>query len=154
MSDVFNDAMKYKNPCKYIAPPEDSNYKPNVPTEAEFDLLRNAVKGMWDEMPILLAAWCGLREGEIFALKFNDIDFENGKIKVDENMAISDEGYKPKDPKSEKGFREVIADEYILQLLKQMKDAETSQRKLNKVNDKLYELEKKKRKKVDKLTNI
>lgn len=140
IGDILEDALKFKNPCKYITPPEGSKYKPKVPTEEEFDILHNAVKGMWDEIPILLAAWCGMREGEIFALKWDDIDFEKGTIKVDENMAISDTGYRPKDPKSENGFRTIVLQEYILNLLELKKQTKDKKQKAKKINDKLYEI--------------
>jgi integrase len=125
---MLRDALKSKNPCKDIEPPRPNNYIPTVPTDEEFKLIHEAVKGTFDEPIILLAAWCGMREGEIFALKNNDIDIENSGLRVDENMAIHIEEnaengkdsytYDDKEPKSRNGKRFIIVQSYLMNLLK------------------------------------
>jgi len=50
------------------------------------------VRGIRDEPVILLAGWCGLRREEIFALRPNDLDFENNTLRIDEAYVINDQG--------------------------------------------------------------
>jgi integrase len=117
--------LKHNNPCLEVDVPGDDSKPRYVPTTDEFDRLLNAVADLWDELPILLAAWCGMRLGEIFCIKVNDI-FEN-KIRVDENRALAEnedagEGenkyeYIDKDPKSENGIRVVAVPEYVVGLI-------------------------------------
>jgi integrase len=115
LSSILGMALKQKNPCIGV---EISNAKGEVryvPTTEEFERLLNAVEGMWDEIPILLASWCGMRLGEIFCLKVNDITGD--KIRIDENRALSEDGYVEKDPKSENGKRVVAVPDYIMELI-------------------------------------
>lgn len=122
LSHMLGMALKMQNPCLEVKAP-DSNYKPRyVPTTEEFDRLLNAVGGLWDELPILLAGWCGMREGEIFCLKVNDI--AGNKITVDENRALAEveDGdtkyeYIEKGPKSENGKRVVAVPAYVADLV-------------------------------------
>ena len=117
LSCLFKDALKGKNPCLYIKPPKIAKYEPYVLDEAGFKLIHAALKNTWDEIPLLLAAYCGMREGEIFALKWDDVDKENGFIRVDEAKAISKKGYVTKDPKSERGKRKIAAPEILFDLI-------------------------------------
>lgn len=116
---ILEDALKHKNPARNIKIPAPNEYKPHVLTDEEFQKVHNAVKGTRDEIIVLLAAWCGLRRGEIFALKWDDINWQEGTIRIDESRAISENGYVDKQPKSKNGLRTVVAPEYLINLLAQ-----------------------------------
>ena len=118
LSDIFKTALKNKSPMSCMKPPKTKRKKVKLPPIADFELIFNAVENHFDELPVLLAAWCGLREGEIFALKKDDINWKEKKIRIDENKAISEEGYILKDPKSDNGIREIVVAERIMYLLK------------------------------------
>ena len=120
---MFWDAVKYKSPCLGVKAPKMRDYKPRVPTEAEFDQIHKAFKkiGMEEEIIILLAGWCGFRRGEIYALKWNDIDWIKGEIRVDETMAVQEEScrFALKPPKSANSIRAVAAPDYLMDRLKE-----------------------------------
>lgn len=66
---------------------------------------------------------CGLRRGEIFALKWNDIDWDKSTVRVDESFCVTTEHkYVDKRPKSENGVREIVIPEYLLQLLEKLRN--------------------------------
>lgn len=117
---ILHDALKNKNPMKDIKlPKEDKVDYSDVPTPEKFRAIHNSVKGTRDEPIILLAGWCGLRREEIFALRPNDLDFDNSIIRIDEAYVINDQGkYQIKTTKSENGLREVAAPPYLMDLLK------------------------------------
>ena len=121
LQKMFRDALKHKSPCLGVKPPKPSDFKPVVPTENQFDNIHKIFvnAGAEYEAAILLAGWCGLRRGEIFALKWDDIDEENGYIRVDEAMALKEDEYvfELKDPKSSKGIRKVPAPEGLIEKL-------------------------------------
>lgn len=123
LQDIMGSALKGANPCIGVKPPKAADYKPVVPTRAEFKALHDAVKGTQDELPILLIAKCGMRPGEIFALEWSDIDFSRQMIRVDEALSIDEEGgrYIEKGPKSDNGLREVAAPADVLALLQAKK---------------------------------
>lgn len=122
LKSALSDAMKQKNPARDIKLPKEEKYTPVVPTDTEMEKIHNAVKGTRDEPIVLLAAWCGLRRGEIFALKWNDIDWDRGTIMVDESYAINEYNlYEDKPPKSVNGIREIIVPDYLLKLLESMR---------------------------------
>lgn len=117
---IFYDALKGKSPFNdFKLPKEEKVDYSDVPTQETFKKIHNAVKGTRDEPIILLAAWCGLRREEIFALKPNDLDFKNNTIRIDETYVINEQGdYEIKETtKSENGMREISAPPYLMNLI-------------------------------------
>lgn len=125
LSKMLYDALKGKSPCIDIKPPKNGEFKPTVPTEAEFNTIYETFKkiSIEDEVIILLAGQCGLRRGEIFALKWDDINEKEGTIRVDEAVALEEDGYRFefKAPKSHNGIRTIAAPDYLMELLKTIK---------------------------------
>jgi integrase len=118
LNRIMEDALKGKNPVRGVKMPPPADYKPHVVTGAEFQTIHDAVKGsIRNEIIILLSGWCGMRRGEIFALKRNDIIWGKNLIRVDESRCISEEGYVDKKTKSKKGNRVVAVPEYLMDLL-------------------------------------
>lgn len=77
-----------------------------IPTKKEMKRLLDYAKGRNIYLPILLAAFCGLRAGEICALNYED--FNGGKITISKSMAHDDElGWVEKPPKTFSGYRVV-----------------------------------------------
>lgn len=130
LSKILYDAMKTKSPCIDIKPPKNAEFKPMIPTEDQFKEIYVTFKenSLEDEAIILLAGWCGLRRGEIFALKWDDIDEKDGTIRIDEAVALEEEGYQFdfKEPKSHNGIRTLAAPDYLIELLKTIKSSRSS----------------------------
>lgn len=126
LSRLLHDALKDKSPCIDIKAPKNAEFKPNIPTEDEFNKICNAFKqiSLEDEAIILLAGWCGLRRGEIFALKWDDLNEDDGVIRIDEAVALEEDGYQfeLKDPKSHNGIRKIVIPDYLMGLLKELKN--------------------------------
>lgn len=114
---MLGDVLKHKNPAQYIEVPKVKKYVPHVVTENEFAEILNSSKGTHYEIVIYLAAWCGLRRGEICALKWDDIDFTNGTIRIDETLVKSESGYIFKPPKSDNGYRTIQAPNTLMNAL-------------------------------------
>ncbi|MEW5952667.1 MAG: tyrosine-type recombinase/integrase [Bacillota bacterium] len=121
LREMLRDALKLKSPCRDIDVPKAEKYTPYVLSDTEFQQIHDAVKGTRDEPIVLLSAWCGLRLGEIFALKWDDINWKTGTIRIDENMAISEKGYRDKKPKSDNGIRTIIVPQSLMALLRKYK---------------------------------
>lgn len=121
LQKIFRDAIKHRSPMVGMKPPKPGDFKPVVPTEEQFDVIHKAFKeaGIEFETAILLAGWCGLRRGEIFALKWDDINEADGYIRIDEALALKEDKYvfELKEPKSQRGIREVPAPAGLIQKL-------------------------------------
>ncbi|MDP4179074.1 MAG: tyrosine-type recombinase/integrase, partial [Bacillota bacterium] len=126
LSKLFHDALRIKSPCIDIKAPKNEEFKPIIPTEKEFNTIYQTFKEISpeDEVIILLAGWCGLRRGEIFALEWNDIDEINGTIKIDQALALEEEGYnfELKDPKSHNGIRTIATPDHLIKLIMSLKN--------------------------------
>jgi integrase len=62
-----------------------------IPTEEEIRLLLNTAKGTEMEIPLILAACCGMRRSEIAALTWKDVDFGNNTIKIKKALVMDDD---------------------------------------------------------------
>ncbi|WP_461206875.1 site-specific integrase [Clostridium sp. DL1XJH146] len=127
LSKILFDALKGNSPCIGIKPPKNAEYKPVIPTENEFKQIYNMFKSISieDEAIILLAGWCGLRRGEIFALKWDDLNEDEGTIRIDEAVALEENSYQfeVKEPKSHNGIRTLASPDYLMDLLKEIKSS-------------------------------
>ena len=73
-----------------------------IPTENEMQTLLANIKDTDLEIPVLLCAVCGMRWSEIAALKWSDIDLDNGLLSIrsavvlDENKTSLKKAQKPR----------------------------------------------------------
>lgn len=76
------------------------------------------------EIPVFLAAVCGLRRSEIVALDFNtDIDYEKNLIHIDKAVVMGpDKKYHEKDAKTYAGERTIPAPSWVIDKIKQARD--------------------------------
>ena len=72
----------------------------DLPQTAE---LIEAVRGTPIQMPTLLAVLCGLRRGEICALRWRNVDLVAGQMSVVESLEQTKAGLRFKSPKNGKG---------------------------------------------------
>lgn len=94
----------------------------DVYTTEEIKELQKAVKGTDMELPVALLFDCILRRGELLALRYSDIDFDNNTVTVQYTWAET-EGNQPvlKDCKTESSYRKMVVSEYTMQLLRRQK---------------------------------
>lgn len=92
-----------RNPADAVDPPK-VEWVPmktyDIPQTVE---LIEAVRGTSMLMPALLAVLCGLRRGEIAALRWRNVDLPNGQISIVESAEQTAAGIRYKSPKSGKG---------------------------------------------------
>jgi integrase len=85
MSAIFDHGMRYelaqKNPTRLVRQSGKREHIPEILTVDEFRLLLCNLNPR-ERVMVLLAAGTGLRRGELFALKWMDIDFEAAEIQV------------------------------------------------------------------------
>ncbi|MGF6433584.1 tyrosine-type recombinase/integrase [Bradyrhizobium elkanii] len=105
-----------RNPADAVDPPK-VDWKPmqtyDLPQTAE---LIEAVRGTPIFIPALMAVLCGLRRGEICALRWRNVDLNAGQISVVESLEQTKAGLRFKSPKSGKGRTVALSETVVAEL--------------------------------------
>lgn len=104
-----------------ITLPQKKKPKNVALSRQETAMLINGIQGDAMEVPILLALWLGLRRSEILALKWDDVDFENLRIYIDEAL-VQNKDYKSiiKETKTTDSERWLSLPAYIAEKIKNL----------------------------------
>ena len=93
LSQILSSATKARKIAR--SPLADVETKPKakqkpivVPEESELGALLTRLSGHWLYVPTLLAAYVGLRRGEVLGLRWRDIDFAKGKLEVAQKVEV------------------------------------------------------------------
>lgn len=114
---IINKSLK-TNPCENIIVPQDiTKYQYYIYNETEFNKLLEFVTGTKEEIPILLAALCGLRVSEIMGLTWNDIDFDKHIINIRKANVHVNGAVIEKNTKTRTSYREIVAPSYVIERL-------------------------------------
>lgn len=97
---IVHQSLKYavnmdylnSNPSDKVNKPKPEKHTAKIFAEPELKTLLTMVKGTNIETPVYLAAWFGMRRGEIIGLRWSSIDFDKGLLSV--NGVISDKSSK------------------------------------------------------------
>lgn len=93
---VIHQALKYavktnliaQNPAMKVDRPKKNDFESTFYDAKEMDQLFTVIKGTKLELPVLVAAFYGLRRGEVLGLKWDAIDFDRGTITVKRTVTI------------------------------------------------------------------
>jgi integrase len=89
-----------RNPADAVRPPKVERRQMSVlDTDATAELIE-AVRNTGLLIPVLLGALCGLRRGEIVALRWRGVDLERGQLSVTRSAEQADQGVREKETKS------------------------------------------------------
>lgn len=96
----------------------------HIPTTNQLNALFEATYGKPMEIPILLAATCGMRRSEIGALDLKkDIDYRHNKIAINKAIVMGDDGqYHVKSPKTYSSTRVIDCPEWVIKRIAELKD--------------------------------
>ena len=106
------------NPCEGVVLPKLKRYKAKVYNINMIHQVLNVAEGTDMYLPILLCTTAGLRRGELLALRWEDIDFQNNILKVRHNLVRGEKDYIIKEPKSESGIRDIHIGSEVVSYLK------------------------------------
>ena len=118
----FNPAKAIRLPSKRATPKVPSRKKEKIPLTDEqmTKILERFPEGHSAHLPLQLAWRVGLREGEVFALQWKDIDFETGTLTVSHQAQMIDNAWTLVPPKYD-SIRTVKIDSELLNLLQRTK---------------------------------
>jgi integrase len=98
-----------RNPADAVKPPKVERRQMSVlDTDATAGLIE-AARATALFVPILLGVRCGMRRGEVVALRWRNVDLERGQISVVASAEQTDQGVREKEPKNGKGRTVVLS---------------------------------------------
>jgi integrase len=119
LNTAVTDDVIPANPCRIRGGGQSKRVrKPKPATIQELDVIARALPDRYRTI-VLLAAWCGLRFGELAELRRGDVDLTNGVIHV-RRAVISTKatGTVVGTPKSDAGIRDVTIPPHLLPAVK------------------------------------
>ena len=119
---AIEKAVKLKmipdNPCKEVVLPQLVKYQASVYNNQEIALLLQEAKGTDMELFVTLALALGLRRGELAALKWTDVDFDNAIVHITRSRVLTGKKKITKTPKTTSGIRSIGVGDNVLHTLK------------------------------------
>lgn len=111
---AVDDGLIMKNPCAIRGAGQEHSRERPMLTVAQVEALAAAVEARWRAL-VLLAAWCGLRFGELAALTVRDLDLEACVVHVRASATTLAGGRRHLGPpKSPAGIRSVAIPPHIV----------------------------------------
>lgn len=131
---ALDNAVKWdilpRNVCDAVTPPRIPRKEKNVLTKQQAHTLIEQLKEHHLEALLVLAVITGMREGEILALRWQDIDFEDGSLQVQRAVSyLKGYGYVESEPKTAKSRRMIKLPVFVVNVLKQHQTQQEEQRK-------------------------
>ncbi len=127
LSAAMNDAVEWKrigvNPCKSVKQPREEEVDYQILTHEQAKALMEAAKGTVLEAMIAVAVTTGMRRGELFGLKWSDVDLEQGRLHVKHTASYLCEeghtlGFVENEPKTQSGKRQIVLPAFVVTALK------------------------------------
>lgn len=112
--------MLHANPCDNVTPPADDKRNIKIWSIDETNKFLETIKDTELFLATYLAYSTGMREAEISALKWENVDLENNILKVEHSM-IKKKRLITDNTKTEMSQRTISIDEYTINLLKKIK---------------------------------
>jgi len=112
LSQVLRSAVKAKKLARSPIDDVETQPKPKrkkieVLDESEIATLLAHLKGHWLYMPTVLAAYTGMRRGEVLGLRWRDIDFDKGTLQIAQAIELIGGKICVTAPKTERSSRTI-----------------------------------------------
>jgi integrase len=119
MATAVAEDVLTANPCRIRGGGSSrTRHQPRPATLPELEAIVAAVPPKYRAM-VLLAAWCGLRFGELAELRRSDVDIAAGVVRVARGVTRADGEVIVGDPKSDAGRRTVTVPPHLLPVLEE-----------------------------------
>ncbi len=120
------------NPCTRVKPPRVCKKEAEYLDEEETNKLLNALQTTAEPFrtAVQLLLFTGMRRGELCGLEWQDVDFDNGILRVCRTLLYTSEtGVFEDTPKNYSSVRSIRISEYVVELLRQYKKWQEEQSK-------------------------
>ncbi|MGC8536965.1 MAG: site-specific integrase [Rhizomicrobium sp.] len=117
-----------RNPAEAVTPPKPPPTEIAILDEDQVGVLLKAARSTRMYTPILLAITTGLRRGEVFGLRWTDIDLENGRLSVAQALEQTKAGIAFKAPKTKRSRRTVTLPSVTIEALRAHRAKQAAER--------------------------
>lgn len=118
-----------RNPADLVDPPRVERKETTVLSREQAKLLLDRSQDEPLHALYAVALTGGLREGEVLALTWEDVDWEHGTVQVRRQLTrVRNEGFKFTEPKTKKGRRTVALPDVAMGALKRHRTAQVEER--------------------------
>lgn len=128
MKNILAQETKLKIPLENVVVPKTTEKQVNAFSNQEKLNLEQAidVTKKPQEIGVLLALYLGLRLGEVLALRWEDIDFENSVVEIKRSVYKQKELYIFTTPKTKSSLRRIPLPQELKRILKKLKSKSNS----------------------------
>ncbi len=131
---ALDNAVKWnilsRNVCDAVTPPRIPRKEKNVLTKQQAHTLLEEVRTHRLEALLTLAITTGMREGELLALHWQDMNFEDCSLQVKRAVSyLKGYGYIESEPKTAKGRRMIKLPVFVVAILRRHKAQQEEQRR-------------------------
>jgi integrase len=125
LNAAFREEIIFRNPCAFVTPLKHRRAPVPMLTVDQSKRLMSETEPLWLRTIITVAIMTAFREGELFALRWDNVDFECGTIRV-EGTVVEDEAHVPVvgPPKTKASFREIVLPARAAAALQAHRDAD------------------------------
>ena len=127
LRNIFKQGVKWKlvvnNPVLDATPPKIEKKEMKIWNEEETNRFIDYILGKENEAFYILAIYTGMRRGELLGLKWEDIDFDARKIRVQRSLTrVTNKGLILKDAKTRSSRRTISIPPFVIDSLKRHKE--------------------------------
>ena len=138
LTAIFNYAIRFhnldKNPCHTAGSigKKDAD-EMQILSLQEFNKMIDCVTGKENKFFYIILFWTGMRKGELLALTYEDVDFENKTIMINKNFQIVKREKLITDPKTPRGRRVIAVNDIVLNCIKELWNTSYKPNKTDKI---------------------
>ncbi|MGB8345096.1 MAG: tyrosine-type recombinase/integrase [Ktedonobacteraceae bacterium] len=130
---ALDNALKWglvpRNVCDAVSTPRLAHHEIHPLTKEQAQQLVEEIRGHQLEALIVVALVTGMRQGELFALRWQDISFDDKTLQVCRTVShLTRFGYVENEPKTSRGRRMIVLPAFIIDLLKQHRERQAQAR--------------------------
>lgn len=119
LDDAVKQGLVARNVAALLSLPHKERYEGLVLTEEQARKLLDVARDSHLDVLLLVALTTGMREGELLALRWSDVDFDVGMLQVRRSVAyVNGVGFVETDPKTKAGRRKVMLPDVVVKALK------------------------------------
>ena len=129
---ALKQAVKWRiiprNPVEDVDPPKVERKEIRALTPEEVETLTEYTRKTRLRMPSILALTTGMRRGEVFAIRWLDIDLDGAALTVNQSLEQTKDGLRFKEPKSKRSRRRITLSPLTVEALRRHKVAQMKER--------------------------